>query len=214
MNYNKFLVDKFSYLGNDFLKELDECSLVTNVDARTEIMIPGQRINYIPIVIEGLVKVYSLNNGRELLYYYIKPGESCIMTVGSVFQNPISRIYVYADEPTKVVLIPIANFFEFIKKYPLINNVFYKEFDTRYLELVNLMNDAIFHKLDFRVLNYIQKQAEISGTNLITMSHKEIASGLGTVREVVSRVLKKLVNDGQIIQHKNGIELLNKKIEV
>jgi len=211
MSNEKHLLEKFAFLGSEFLAELDNCAVITEVKARTEIIVLGQRINNIPILLSGSVKVYTLNDGRELLYYYIKPGESCIMTVASIFQNSISRIYAYAEEPSKFALIPVPDFLRFVKKYPLINTVFYEEYDTRFTALMDMVNDAVYHKLDIRVFNYIQKQVELTGTNPVTISHKEIATGLGTVREVVSRVLKKLVNEGHVVQHKYGIELLNKK---
>lgn len=211
MRNDKYLTKKFGFLGAEFLAELENCAVITEVKARTEIIAPGQRINYIPILLSGSVKVYTLNDGRELLYYYIKPGESCIMTVASIFQNSISRIYAYADETSTCALIPVSDFVRFVKKYPLINTVFYEEYDTRFTALMDMVNDAVYHKLDIRVFNYIQKQVDVTGTNPVTISHKEIAAGLGTVREVVSRVLKKLVNEGHVAQHKYGIEILNKK---
>lgn len=211
MRNDKYLTEKFGFLGTEFLAELENCAVITEVKARTEIIAPGQRINYIPILLSGSVKVYTLNDGRELLYYYIKPGESCIMTVASIFQNSISRIYAYADETSTCALIPVSDFVRFVKKYPLINTVFYEEYDTRFTALMDMVNDAVYHKLDIRVFNYIQKQVDVTGTNPVTISHKEIAAGLGTVREVVSRVLKKLVNEGHVAQHKYGIEILNKK---
>jgi len=211
MSNEKHLSEKFAFLGSEFLAELDNCAVIAEVKARTEIIAPGQRINNIPILLSGSVKVYTLNDGRELLYYYIKPGESCIMTVASIFQNSISRIYAYAEEHSKFALIPVPDFLKFVKKYPLINTVFYEEYDARFTALMDMVNDAVYHKLDIRVFNYIQKQVELTGTNPVTISHKEIAAGLGTVREVVSRVLKKLVNEGHVVQHKYGIELLNKK---
>lgn len=211
MSNEKHLSEKFAFLGSEFLAELDNCAVIAEVKARTEIIAPGQRINNIPILLSGWVKVYTLNDGCELLYYYIKPGESCIMTVASIFQNSISRIYAYAEEHSKFALIPVPDFLRFVKKYPLINTVFYEEYDARFTALMDIVNDAVYHKLDIRVFNYIQKQVELTGTNPVMISHKEIAAGLGTVREVVSRVLKKLVNEGHVVQHKYGIELLNKK---
>lgn len=211
MSNEKNLSEKFDFLGSEFLAELDNCAVITEVKARTEIIAPGQRINNIPILLSGSVKVYTLNDGRELLYYYIKSGESCIMTVASIFQNSVSRIYAYAEENSKFALIPVPDFLRFVKKYPMINTIFYEEYDARFTALMDMVNDAVYHKLDIRVFNYIQKQVELTGTNPVTISHKEIAAGLGTVREVVSRVLKKLVNEGHVVQHKYGIELLNKK---
>jgi CRP/FNR family transcriptional regulator len=88
------------------------------------------------------------------------------------------------------------------------NNFFYSEYDSRFTALMNMVNDAVFHKLDTRVLNYINQRAVVTGNNPVKITHKDIASALGTSREVISRVLKKLVNEGRIIQHKTAIEII------
>jgi len=68
-----------------------------------------------------------------------------------------------------------------------------------------MVNEAVFHKLDKRVLNFIKTQVSIKGENPIKLMHKEIASNLGTSREVISRVMKKIENEGEILQSKDGI---------
>lgn len=73
---------------------------------------------------------------------------------------------------------------------------------------MHMVNDAVFHKLDKRVVNYIKQQISINGQNSIKLTHKEIANNLGTSREVVSRVLKKIENEGEISQTKEGIKML------
>lgn len=206
---NKYVTDKFAFLGDKFLIELEECAIISDVKPRTELIKPDEKIQYLPIVLDGSVMVYTLNDGRELLYYYVKPGESCIMTLSSIFQNCKSRVYAFSKEASQVMLIPVANFLDLVIRYPEINKIFFDEYNNRFTSLMNMVNDAIFHKLDTRVLNYVKKQSELMGKNPVVLSHKEIASGLGTAREVVSRVLKKLANEGHLIQHKYEIEILN-----
>lgn len=212
MKNEKYIVEKFGFLGLDFLQELENCALVNEIKPRTEIISPGERIQFIPVLLKGSIKVYTLNDGRELLYYYIKPGESCIMTFASIFQNRRSRVYAYAEESSKVALIPVANLVDFLKKHPEIYKVFYQEYDIKFTTLMDTVNDVIFNKLDTRVFNYINQRMQFNEENPVKMSHKEIAAGLGTAREVVSRVLKKLANEGCIIQHKQYIEIIHNKI--
>ena len=70
-----------------------------------------------------------------------------------------------------------------------------------------MVNEAVFHRLDRRVLSYIKQQISITGNHPIKLTHREIASNLGTSREVVSRVLKKIENEGEISQTKEGIKI-------
>jgi CRP/FNR family transcriptional regulator len=71
-----------------------------------------------------------------------------------------------------------------------------------------MVNDAVFHRLDKRVLNYIRQQISATGNSPLKITHREIANNLGTSREVISRVLKKIENEGEILQTKEGIKIL------
>lgn len=190
----------FEHLGDDFLKELEEFSIQADIPARKEIISEGEKIHYIPVLLKGSVKVYSLNDGKELLYYYIKPYESCTMTFSSIFSDSRSRIYACAEEASEVLLLPVAKVLSWLVDYPLLNRFFYKEYDKRYVAIMEMVTQAVFHKLDKRILDLLQKKIDENDGHPIRISHKEIANILGTAREVVSRILKKYENEGVITQ--------------
>lgn len=212
---NQFILDKFGFLGNDFSIEIQKHAIITDIKAKTEIIREGQKNKFVPFLIKGSIKVYSLNDGRELIYYYIRPNDSCLMTFSSIFSDYISRIYAIAEEDSEVLLIPVSIIHEWLIKFPQINRLFYGEYEKRFVDVMNMVNDAVFHKLDKRVLNYIKQQISITGNNPIKLTHKEIANNLGTSREVVSRVLKKVENEGEIIQTKEGIKIpVNENVRI
>ncbi|SMP17782.1 Crp/Fnr family transcriptional regulator [Chryseobacterium profundimaris] len=210
---NQFVRSKFGFLGEQFLSELNKKALVTEVKAKTEIIREGQKNKFVPFLIKGSVRVFTLNDGRELIYYYIRTNDSCLMTFSSIFTDCISRVYAVTEEDSQIMLIPISVIHEWLVAYPEINRVFYHEYDKRFSDVMNMVNDAVFHRLDKRVLNYIKQQISITGSNPIKLTHREIASNLGTSREVVSRVLKKIENEGEISQTKEGIKVpLNENV--
>ncbi|MEC3877718.1 Crp/Fnr family transcriptional regulator [Chryseobacterium salviniae] len=194
-------------MGEQFLSELNKTAVVTEVKAKTEIIREGQKNKFVPFLIKGSVRVFTLNDGRELIYYYIRTNDSCLMTFSSIFTDCISRVYAVAEEDSQIMLIPISIIHEWLVAYPQINRVFYHEYDKRFSDVMSMVNDAVFHRLDKRVLNYIKQQISITGCNPIKLTHREIANNLGTSREVVSRVLKKIENEGEISQTKEGIKL-------
>lgn len=200
----------FENVGEHFLKELEENSLQTTIAARKDIIAEGDKIMYIPILLKGSVKVYSLNDGRELLYYYIKPNESCTMTFSSIFTNAKSRIYACAEQTSEVLLLPVDNVLKWLEDYPRFNLFFIKEYDKRYLDIMGMVTQAVFFKLDKRILDLLSKRIEVNGNMPIRISHKEIANTLGTAREVVSRILKKYENEGVISQANQYINVLKK----
>nr|WP_315026178.1 Crp/Fnr family transcriptional regulator [uncultured Chryseobacterium sp.] len=212
---NTFAISKFGFLGADFLSELKKHAVAINIKAKTEIIREGQKNKFVPFLIKGSIKVFTLNDGRELIYYYIKPKDSCLMTFSSILTDYVSRVYAVAEEDSEAVLIPVSVMHEWLIKFPEINKLFYHEYDRRFSEVMNMVNDAVFHRLDKRVLNYIKQQISFTGNNPIKITHREIASSLGTSREVVSRVLKKIESEGEIIQTKEGIKLpVNESVRI
>ena len=208
---NKFILNKFGFLGEDFSKELNQHALITDIKAKTEIITEGQKVRYVPFLIKGSIKVYSLNDGRELIYYYVRPNDSCLMTFSSIFSDYTSKVYAMTEEDSEVMLIPASVLHDWLIRFPEINKLFYNEYDKRFTDVMNMVNDAVFHKLDKRIVNYIKQQISVTGQNPIKLTHREIASNLGTSREVVSRVLKKIENEGEIIQTKEGIKIPEKE---
>ncbi|MDR6516699.1 Crp/Fnr family transcriptional regulator [Chryseobacterium camelliae] len=194
-------------MGAEFLKEIDQHAVIVNVKAKTEIVREGQKNKFIPFLIKGSVRVFTLNDGRELVYYYIRNSDSCMMTFTSIFTDYVSRVYAVAEEDSEIMLIPVSVIHEWLIRFPEINRVFYHEYDKRFSDVMNMVNDAVFHRLDKRVLNYIRQQISLTGNNPVKLTHREIASNLGTSREVVSRVLKKIENEGEILQTKAGIKV-------
>ncbi|MEC5173344.1 Crp/Fnr family transcriptional regulator [Chryseobacterium nepalense] len=210
---NQFVRNKFGFLGEQFLGELNKNAVVTEVKAKTEIIREGQKNKFVPFLIKGSVRVFTLNDGRELIYYYIRTNDSCLMTFSSIFTDYTSRVYAVAEEDSEIMLVPVSIIHDWLIAYPEINRVFYHEYDKRFSDVMSMVNDAVFHRLDKRVLNYIRQQISITGCNPIKLTHREIASNLGTSREVVSRVLKKIENEGDISQTKEGIKLpLNENV--
>ena len=210
MNFD-FIFNKFGFLGDDFLKEINKHAIVNTVKAKTEVIREGQKNKFVPFLIKGSIRVFTLNDGRELIYYYVRENDSCLMTFSSIFSDYISRIYAVAEEDSEVLLIPVSVMHDWLIQFPAINRLFYQEYDKRFSDVMNMVNEAVFHKLDKRILSYIKHQIDLKGDHPIKLTHREIATNLGTSREVVSRVLKKIENEGEILQSKEGIRIPENK---
>ena len=107
----------------------------------------------------------------------------------------------------KYVQINVKNNFGYIDINEL-NILFYNQYDLRYAELVDTLNHILHDKLDKRVFDYLSEKSKITGSKLIKISHKEIANDLGTAREVVSRIVKKMERENILKLHHESLELL------
>lgn len=199
-----FIRRKFGFLGENFLEEIRTHGIHEKIEARKEIIREGDRVKYVLFLIKGAIKVYSLNDGRELVYYYIGDEENCLMTFSSIFNNNISKVYAMTEEDSEVLLVPLTVMSRWLTAFPAINKIFFHEYERRFSAVMDMINEAMFHHLDIRVLNYIKRKVILSGNQPVKIKHREIAGSLGTSREVVSRVLKKIENEGKIFKDEEG----------
>ena len=207
MTDNHYIENKFKYLGKEFIKELLSQSVIKVFPANTELVREGQYVKFIPIVLNGLIKVFTQFEEKELLLYYIKPEQSCIMSFSSCMNNDKSKIIAITEEESTVLLIPSEKIAKWVIEYPKINRLFYQQYDLRYSELVDTIHQMLYYKLDKRLLDYLLEKVKVTGKNPIKIAHKEIANDLGTAREVVSRLVKKLENQNILKQYHDSIEL-------
>jgi len=205
-----FIKNKFKNFDEEFYNELAENSVLTTVESKQELIREGQKVNYIPILVNGIVKVFSLNDGKELLYYYIEPSESCIMTFSSIFTDRLSKIYAITEEKSEILLLPVSQFLTWLIKYPKLNQIFFMEYDLRYKIMMDTISQVVFQRLDKRIFEYLGQRIKRNGNPVLKISHKKIADDLGTAREVVSRILKKFEKEGLIVQSSLGIEIIGK----
>jgi CRP/FNR family transcriptional regulator len=168
-----------------------------------------QYAKVLPIVLKGLLKVYSRFDEKELLLYYIEPSQSCVMTFYSALKNTPSRVFATVEEESNVLLLPIKYLPEWIKNYPDFNELFFNQYNLRYLELLSTIGHLLNDKMDKRLYEHLKKKSLLTNGSLIKMSHYQIATELGTAREVISRVLKKLQTDKKIEQNTNGIKIVS-----
>jgi CRP/FNR family transcriptional regulator len=196
-----------SFLGADLIRKIEESSTIKDIPMGTEILREGQYVKVIPIVLSGLVKVFSRFSDKELLLYYIRPKESCIMSFASSLRNDPSRIFATTEEDSQILLLPVDEVSSWIHQFPSINTLFYQQYNLRYSELLDTINHVLFDKMDKRLYYYLLEKSKVTNQNPLKISHRQIASELGTAREVVSRVMKKLESEGKVLQHSNAIEI-------
>ncbi|MFK7811584.1 MAG: Crp/Fnr family transcriptional regulator [Maribacter sp.] len=192
-------------------EELMEISEVHLFKAGTVILRQGQYIKVIPLLATGLAKVFKEEpvNGSEVLLYYIKPGESCVMSLTTLLRNGASQVKAVIEEDADVVVIPADKALEIAKKYPKWNEFVYDLFKAKFEELLHVIEVLTFSNKDTRLLEYLRKEANLKKSDALQTTHQHIADDLGSSREVISRLLKKLEQQGYL-QLKQGIIILNK----
>ncbi len=199
----------FERLPKKLLEDIIQSSKPMDIPKGTEILREGQYVKVVPIVISGAIKVYSSFEEKELLLYYIIANESCIMSFTAGINNEESKVFAVTEEDTSALLVPVRKINEWIKEFPEFNFLFFKLFNLRYNDLLESINQVLFNKMDQRLYDYLLKKSKINKTQIFKISHREMANDLGTAREVVSRVMKKLENENKIEQVGQSIKIID-----
>ncbi len=166
-------------------------------------------IKAIPIVTTGSIRVMRTDeDGREILLYYIKTGESCIMSFLGGMHHDTSKVKAIAEEETEILFIPIDKVSLLINEFPEWLDYIFRLYHKRFEELLEVVNAISFKKVDERLLNLIHKKVELTQSNTLQVTHEQLANELGTARVVVSRLLKQLEADGKVNLGRNKIILM------
>lgn len=168
----------------------------------------GQYIKLVPLLIKGSIRVMRENEeGKEILLYFLKPGESCSMSFSCCLTYKQSIIRTVAEEDTTLIGIPIQYMDQWMGRFPSWKNFVMMSYDKRMLELVNVVESIAFHQMDQRLWDYLQKKSIATQSLLLNTTHQEIANDLNASREAISRLLKQLEKMGKIKLKRNQIRL-------
>ncbi|MEO8147812.1 MAG: Crp/Fnr family transcriptional regulator [Bacteroidia bacterium] len=190
--------EKLSAYG--IAKTFNEGDIILNEDAN---------IKAIPIIISGSLRVMRTDeDGREILLYYIKAGESCIMSFLGGMHHETSKVKAIAEETTEVLFIPVDKVALLIKEYPEWLDYIFRLYHKRFEELLEVVNAVAFKKVDERLLNLIKLKSEHTKSHTLYVTHEQLANDLGTARVVVSRLLKQMEDEGLVILGRNKITLV------
>lgn len=190
-------------------EKLLELGVIKSFNEGDVILNENSYIRAIPIVQSGAIKVIrNEEDGREILLYYILPGESCIMSfLGGIHQDT-SKIKAIAEEKTEILLIPTDKVTMLIKESPEWLDYIFKLYHKRFEELLEVVDAVGFKKMDDRLLQHLKTKSALSQSNTIHITHEQLANELGSAREVVSRLLKTMESQGKIKLERNKITLV------
>ena len=190
----------------ELFQELSELEAVSFL-ANSTLLKSGSYIKVIPIVLKGRIKVIRKDDSeKEILLYHIEPNESCILSITSSINNKKSRVDAVTETDSEIIIVPAPKVKEWMEKYPGWRKFLMQLYHERLTELLGIVDEVAFKNMDFRLIERLKEKLP-PDNNEIEITHQKLADELGTEREVVSRLLKRLENDGKI-------KLLRGKIKI
>ncbi|WP_420603394.1 Crp/Fnr family transcriptional regulator [Flagellimonas sp.] len=203
-----FLADCYPHLEKSLIEEITQHSIKKDFLSGEKIVEQGQYMKYLPIVVSGNVKVFSQEDAIQFLLYYISSGGSCIYSFAHILRNEKADFSAIADTDSTLLLLPVERVKLWMGKYPSFGNLVLDDFQKHYSDLLSTTKQLICFNLEERLIEYLRTKTKIENSNLLNISHREIADDLGTSREVITRVMKKLGANQKIQQQGRKVKVL------
>lgn len=170
---------------------------------------PGDACSRYMLLTAGTVRVQLVtSSGHQIVLYRVEPGETCVLTTTCLLAHEAYAAEGVAETPVRALGLAPALFERLLGESSEFRRIVLGDFGHRLADMMLLLNEVAFRRMDARVAAWLVHTAGREGTRL-RHTHQEIAVELGTAREVVSRQLKELERDGLLSMARGRIDLLD-----
>lgn len=183
-------------------QEIAAAAQAVTVPSGTTLFDEQQPCQGFPFVLAGAIRVSKVSaSGRELPLYRVTPGETCIITSSCLLGDTPYNARGTTEGETVLVLLPQGVFIELLEQAAFRNFIF-NLFAERMADLMRLVEEVAFHKLDQRLAALLLGKGRI-----VHATHQQLADELGSVREMISRLLKGFAEQGLVALGREQIEI-------
>ena len=171
------------------------CPAALELPAGSQVFAEHQPCQGFPLLLAGSIKVVKRSaSGRELMLYRVVPGGSCIITSSCLLGRSEYNARGIAETPLRLLLVPAPVFAQLMLDHPPFSDFVFHLFAERIAELMQLVEEVAFTRLDQRLARLILAQDRA----VLNVTHQQLADELGSVREIVSRLLKGFAEQGLV----------------
>lgn len=190
----------FSFLAEvdeDFRTKFFNSATLVRIPAGHTIVSEGDNCQQLALLVSGKVRVYKLaETGREITLYRIGCGDSCVLTASCIISEDAFPAIAVTETEVEALVIPSIQAHEWMGDCKAWSSFVFSLIARRMADVITLLEKVAFRRMDERIAAYLIAMAS-QGAHL-SITHQEIASDLGTGREVVSRILKNFERKGFI----------------
>ncbi len=196
------------FVEEHLIQEIQESAKLISLPADSILMNIGTYIKQMPLLVSGVIKITREDKeGNELLLYYLNSGETCTMSMMCCMGDTRSKVRATVIEDAEIIMLPVRKLNQWIREYDSIRNFVFQTYQNRFEEMLYIIDSIAFLKMDQRLERYLFERCKELDTNMLSMTHQEIAQDMNTSREVISRLLKQMERLGKIKLHRFKIEV-------
>ena len=181
-------------------------SRVVTLPAGSQVFGPGGVANNLLLLVEGTMRVQHLSDsGRQIVLYRINAGESCVLTTACLMAHEAYSAEGVTETQAVAVAVPRRLFDEMVAASAPFREFVFGAYSRRITDLFLLIDEVAFQRIDIRLA---QKIIDLSGkSGRLKATHAQLATELGTAREVISRQLQEFRRRGLIDAHRGEIAI-------
>lgn len=167
----------------------------------------GQHCDGLPLVLQGAVKVFKRSEGgREIVLYRVARGETCILTSSCLLGGSDYSADGVAEGALRLAMLPPALFQRMIAESASFRHFLFSMLSERLSDLMERVERLAFHRLDRRIAEFLVERID-AGQRSVAMTHQQIADEIGSVREMVTRTLGQLAEQGLVELSRAGVRI-------
>lgn len=193
-------------------QQMLECGMQLNhFDELKTIINKGNSVSGAYVVVRGRLRVYSISpGGNEATLYFINPGEVCILALNCIFNNLLYPAWVQTEPDTCVGVIPSLTYRTLFQSEPSIQNLTVHALSVLVFRLMEELEEVHSLNLNERLAKFILLRGAAQGR--LNMTQTELAAHLGTTREVVAKLLRKMVASKSVKTLRGSIVIENPEL--
>lgn len=163
-------------------------------------------------LIEGSIRTYIVSEeGREISLFKLKLGEVCVLSASCAISQIDFETEMVAETDCKVLVIGVNTYSNLMKNNLHVENYTNSLIAERFSTVMWVMQQIIFYGIDKRLATFLLNTADDRGSDLIKMTHEEVAREINSAREVVARMLKRFESEGIVQLRRGSIKITDKK---
>jgi CRP/FNR family transcriptional regulator len=192
------------------LRELMAAATYARIPTGRDVFVEDDIIDAIALLLSGVVRVYKIGEtGREITLYRFGHGESCILTANAILSRQSFPAIATVEKDAEAILVPAESFRQWVSRYPAWRDFVFDLFAQRLASVIAVVEEVAFRRMDGRVAALLLSRGQAQ--NPLRITHQEIASELGSSREVISRLLEDFVSRGLIRTQRGSVEILDRE---
>ncbi len=199
-----------SIFEEELINEIIEIGFLEKIPNDEMLIDIGDKMTHVPLILNGVVKIIREDeNGDEITLYFLEEGSTCAISFVNCIHRTKSMFRGITETETEGIFIPVEKIDDWMIKYESWRHFIIDSYHMRLIEMVDAIDSLAFKKLDDRLNKLLKERVMLLDTNILDITHQEIADDLNTSRVVVSRLLKRLENNGKIRIRRNRIIVTN-----